>query len=199
MYFITKERGFLMKKSWILLILLFFVIVGFFVTKEGWLTSPIYSIKALIFRDRINQMFRENQVLINRFIAIFENGDDEKLRSDEYEPTLLDRNFWMENYESFVFDEKSESNNEMLKNKVMNQLLPIRSDYKKLADKYRDILDQRALPGNGVNENMVGYTVKNLWFQAIGWVGENFIYDVGDYRRTRIAIAMHMIVKMFKS
>ena len=188
-----------MKKSWILLILLFFVIVGFFVTKEGWLTSPIYSIKALIFRDRINQMFRENQVLINRFIAIFENGDDEKLRSDEYEPTLLDRNFWMENYESFVFDEKSESNNEMLKNKVMNQLLPIRSDYKKLADKYRDILDQRALPGNGVNENMVGYTVKNLWFQAIGWVGENFIYDVGDYRRTRIAIAMHMIVKMFKS
>ncbi len=185
-----------MKKSWIFFLLLFLVIIGFFVTKEGRFVSKflIRNVKAWMFKDRINQMFRENQALIDRLLVVCENADGENKVVDKSMQIALGDNNWINTYGDLVFNEESELKiDEGLFKKIDKQLRPIRSDYNKLSHKYKDIIDQKSQVGSGVNEKLIGYTLNELWMEIFWILGSSLSNDLNDYRRNKKVVAMTFI------
>lgn len=193
-------KGFLMKKIILFGALFLLLLIGFLGLKhiDPKLTL-LRDVKGWIFADRINQMFKENQVLIDRVLAICENTDGENKPVDKPDQIPLDGQLWIANYWNIVFDEKSDSFkiDDAWKKKIMDQLKSTMSDYRELAIKYKSFIDQRSQPGSGVNEKLVGYTLAELWGEVFWTLGSSLASDLNDYRRKKKVLVMQTIAGYF--
>jgi hypothetical protein len=111
----------------------------------------------------------------------------------------LDGQLWIANYWNIVFDEESKSFkiDDAWKKKIMDQLGSIKSDYNKLAVKYKNFIDQRSQSASGIDEKLIGYTLEELWGDVFWTLGSSLAGDLNDYRRKKKALAMQMISGYF--
>ncbi len=187
-----------MKKSFLYVALALSLIIGFVIWKVD-LKLVMYHVKGLIFKDRINQMFKENQILIDQVLAICKNTDGENKIVDKSDQIPLDDDLWITNYWNIVFDEESESFkfNDAWKDKIMDQLRPIKAEYHKLKNTYKNIIDQKSQSGSGIDEKSIGYRLKELWGEVFWSIGSSLADDSNDYRRKKKALVMTTIASYF--
>lgn len=136
-------------------------------------------------QDPLQQMLKENRVLIDRVLAVCETTDGENREVDQSDHIILDGDKWIDNYQSIIFSQPGETKiDQMILDKIKQQLYPIRSDYNKFVDHYKDVIRKDPQSNNMLIDQ---------WSEAFNILGSSLNNDLNDYRRKKKAMAMVMI------
>lgn len=136
-------------------------------------------------RDPLQQMLKENKILIDRVLAVCETTDGENGEIDLSNQIILDGDNWVDNYRSLLFDPSDQLKiDQAMLSKIKQQIYPIRSDYNELADKYNDILKKNS---------EFAKKIVDQWIEAFNILGASLNNDLNDYRRKKKAMAMMTI------